>query len=43
MDMQKFFEYFVERLLCVWLPLYSLHRIAKDFIEDYEAKHEANQ
>ena len=36
--MQKFFEFWIERLLWVWLPIYSLHRVIKDLLEEYEEK-----
>lgn len=36
--MQKFFEFFIERMLWLWLPVYALYRTAKDILEDIEAK-----
>jgi len=31
-----FLEFFIERLLWLWLPLYALYRITKDLIEQTE-------
>lgn len=39
--MNDFFEFFIERLLWLWLPLYAIYRLLKDEIEDYEKKQEA--
>lgn len=38
--MNNFFEFFIERLLWVWLPLYALYRVLKDVIEDFETVEE---
>jgi len=32
--MDKFFEFFIERLLWLWLPLYALYRVVKDIWEN---------
>ncbi len=31
--MNEFFEFFIGRMLWVWMPLYSLYRVIKDIIE----------
>jgi len=32
--MNEFFEFFIGRMLWIWMPLYSLYRIIKDIIEN---------
>jgi hypothetical protein len=32
--MNEFFEFFIERLLWLWLPLYALYRVAGDIWEN---------
>ena len=34
--MNEFFEFFIKRLLWVWMPLYALYRVILDFIEERE-------
>jgi hypothetical protein len=34
--MNEFFEFFIVRLLWLWLPLYAFHRVLRDVIEDFE-------
>ncbi len=36
--MNRFFEFFIERLLWIWLPLYAFYRILKDIIEEWNKK-----
>jgi hypothetical protein len=38
--MNDFFEFFIERLLWLWLPLYALYRVLKDVIADLETPEE---
>lgn len=35
--MNAFFEFFIERFLWLWLPLYALYRVSRDIIEEKEA------
>lgn len=39
--MQKFFEFWIETLLWLWLPLYSLYRVIDDLITEHEAKNQS--
>lgn len=34
--MNDFFEFFIERLLWVWLPIYAFYRILRDIVEEAE-------
>ncbi len=36
--MNEFFEFFIIRLLWLWLPLYVLYRVFCDIVEDFEQK-----
>lgn len=36
--MHVFFEFFIERFLWAWLPIYALYRVVRDTIDDYEAQ-----
>ena len=36
--MNEFFEFFIVRLLWLWLPLYALYRVLHDIIEEFEQK-----
>jgi len=38
--MNDFFEFFIERLLWLWLPLYAFYRVLKDVIADLETPEE---
>lgn len=39
--MNDFFEFFIERLLWIWLPLYVVYRVLRDVIEDFESEQQA--
>jgi hypothetical protein len=36
--MNEFFEFFIVRLLWIWLPLYAFHRLLKDTLDDFQAE-----
>jgi hypothetical protein len=36
--MNDFFEFFIERLLWLWLPIYALYRLVSDELEERENK-----
>jgi hypothetical protein len=38
--MNAFFEFFIERLLWVWLPLYAFYRVMNDILNDLQEKKE---
>jgi len=36
--MHAFFEFFIERLLWLWQPLYGFYRVLRDMVEAHEEK-----
>ena len=40
--MNAFFEFFIERLLWAWLPVYAFYRIVRDILEDDLEKRQSN-
>jgi len=38
--MHKFFEFFIEGLLWLWLPLYTLYKLISNWIEEEEETQE---
>ncbi len=40
--MNNFFEFFIERLLWLWLPFYALYRVLRDLVEEQDKKKETS-